>query len=428
MLQFLKSIKQVSLAICLFSMCNLEAKWSGVDRISTANTEVVNDMDGSGNATAMWTEWYARKNGIYSSDLPKSSNEYWGRVDTVYSAEKRLFRSLNIAVDSSWNSIALWEEYDGSNVKVSASTRTFQGDWSVPVDLSSASILETFPQLAISADGFAVAVWVFEGVVKAATLQFGGTWSPAVDISTSLSLYAPKVKIDGLGNAVVVWISGGDVLSSSLPHGGEWSAPVIVSKGNSREVQLEINRSGFAVASWGEGSAVSAATAQFGQPWSAPVQFISVPKDDNFFISPNVKYVQVAVDSQGNGLVGWERQDWDGSKDFPILTPNYIQASYFSSGHWSCPAMISSGGDSNLRLKFDGAGNAFAIWNTYSAIQSATLPFQGEWTPVATIEEASLGLNSRPQISVDSTGYAVVTWSDEYGMIKGAKWTPESSN
>lgn len=419
MSRFFKLFNQVGLAVCLLSISNIEAKWYFVERLSTLEIDVANGMDAAGNTTAIWTEWYSRYNSIYSSNLPKGNGEeYWRGVDTIHSAEGRLFEFLDIAVDSSWNSVAIWQEFDGTNRKVSVSTRPFRGKWSAAIDLSESTPNDTSPQIAISPSGNAIAVWCYDGILKSATYQFGGTWSTPVDIATNAS--SPKVKMDGSGNAIAVWLSNGMIQSAFLSKGSQWSSPVTLSNANSKEPQLDMNFSGFAVAAWASDHCMNAATIQFGTNWNAPVQLKG---------SPYINKSHVAVDLQGNALLIWEQQDLDDNQPFPIMSPNYLQASYFSSNQWSTPLTISGNEDNgahNPRVAFDGTGNAFVVWNSYSEVRAATKAFQGEFTPPTTIGSGLLGLLTKPQICVDSSGYAVINWFEEWGLIKGTRWIPDS--
>lgn len=419
MSRFLKSVNQACLTLCMFSLSNLEAKWYFNERISSLEVDVANGMDASGNTTAIWTEWYSRYNSIYSSNLPKGNGEeYWRGVETVVASVGHLFENLDIAVDSSWNSVAVWQEYDGTSRKISATTRPFRGKWSVPIDLSTFSATNSAaPQVAISPDGYAVVVWTYDGILKGATYEFGGDWSTPVDIAENAS--SPQIKIGGAGNAIAVWLSDGNVKSSFLPYGGKWSSPVNISNGDGSEPQLAMNPSGLAVAAWKSENCMNVSHVQFGQNWTPPVQI----KGSSF-----INQSSIAVNLQGNALLVWEQQDLDDSKAFPIISPNYLQASYFSSNQWSPPVTISAeeyNGAHNPQIAFDGLGNALVVWNSYSEVRAATQSFQGEWAPPITIGSGPLGLLTKPQICVDSSGYAVINWFEESGLIKGTRWIPD---
>lgn len=424
MSRLLETIQRICLTLCCVAACKVEAVWVGPSQVSSTKMGVVNAMDGSGNVTAVWTDWYAEKLGIFWSNYPKSEerNTYWSNEATLFTTKGRLFQNLQIAIDSSWNSIVVWQESDLKQSKVRASTRPYKGVWSKPFDLSPLTMERMLiPQVAISRDGHAVVVFELEGKIKSATFNFQSGWSDIVDVSQSGSL--PKVGIDSIGNAVAIWQSEGAVQISCLPYGGTWSSPVTLSNEKGGETPaLVINSEGSIAAAWKADSSIFVTVSHIGGEWSTPVPLKA---------SPYINKLHIAIDEQGNAVVIWEQEDLDDSTAFPIKTPRYLQASYCSRAavEWSSPVVISAnsdGGDHNPRVAFDGSGNAYAVWNSYSAVLSAILPFKEKWTDVMVIHSGLYGLLTNPQICVDRSGRAVVNWSDEWGVIRAAEWLPDS--
>lgn len=427
MFRFLNKFS-TAVALAVFGLTNLEATWMETDVVSSSNYEVTNAMDSSGNATAIWVEWYSKTNHIYSSILPKNGSG-WTGVETVYSAEKKLFVSPHVAIDSTGNTVAIWHEFNGKTRKIRAATKPFRGKWSEPVDLSKET--ESYPSatVAISPLGYGVAIWEVESKIQAASFQFGGSWSFPITIGTGGQ---PQVCVDALGNAVAVWAGQSHIQSACLPFSGSWSAPENISYAGGYAPKLAMNLSGKVVATWldrnekasilEERDSILTASKPLHGHWSAPVM---LGRAGMIYDSA------VAVDLNGNAVVAWQHSDvLNPTAPYPILSPDTIKASYFFSGQWSNPVVISQPDEQersmNPMVAFDGAGNAFAVWNTYSAVKSSMLPFHGNWTPPTLVATGFIGLASRPQISVDPTGYAVVNWSTEVGLIKAARWIPDS--
>lgn len=415
MSRFNKVFLQTCLGLFLCSLLSLEAQWHGAGIVSTFQTDVTNGMDAKGNTTAVWAEWYAKENHIYSSDKIFETTNYWTPATIIHHAENVTFDRLKLVVDAAWNAIVIWQERDHLQERVlKASTRPYQGAWSAPVTLSAISTNDIPSELAVNASGHAIVVWSIDNGIYASTFHPGGSWSTPHAICGQG--HNPKVKIDDQGNVLVVWNNNGTIQSASLPYGGQWSSPTHISNTNgAREPQLNMNRTGLAVVTWSADSNMNAATMQFGGDWSAPVAIKA---------TSHVGKPDLAVDGQGNAMLVWEQQDLsDGS--FPLLSPKYIQSSYFTAKHWSDPITLSQGspnGDFNPRVAFDGQGKAYVVWNSYSSVLARTCS-SNVWSSVETIQEDRLGILTRPQICVASSGYAIVNWSNEDGSVLSAKWS-----
>ncbi len=426
--QVMKSITQACLALSLFAICGVEASWSYQTTLSSRNWDVTSGMDAGGNTTAVWADWYSRTSHIYSANLRKGQSEYWRAPNEVFASKTHLFEWIRFGTDAMWNGLVLWEEYDQNGAfQVKASMRPYGGYWSSPMDVSPLYHNATVPDLAMTPSGYAVAVWQKNdnttSVIQAATLQFGSTWSAPVDISLATEkATAAQVCVDHAGNAVAVWFNGRDVEASVLPYGGKWSAPVTLTFGNGSEPKLAMNGSGYAIAVWATDS-LYAATLKLGGTWSLPIKLKTTAR---YFAD-----CEIAVDAEGNAVAVWVQQDFDASLPYPVFTNRYIvSASLPFGGTWLVPVNLSSTKEMSEayspKVAFDGAGLARAVWNTKSAVQTATVAPNGAWSESTDIAYGTLGLSSKPSLSVDATGYAVINWSNESGAIEGIVWTPDT--
>ena len=413
------------LATALLCLCisHVEAEWRYTGKISPYHSGVSNAVDGAGNATAVWAEFYSKTNHIYSSDFFKG-NKYWEIPSAVFGENNRDFTDTGVVVDSAGNAVAIWQENDGALSKVRSSSRPFKGQWSPPVDISGTTDRKDMtPRIAITASGYAVAVWNLDYTIQAATLEFGGKWSTPVTLATQDG-DAPTVGIANNGTAIALWQKGAAIQSASLPLGGNWSTPVTLSKKNSMRGQLAVNPAGQAIATWWTYGAsksslysIHAAILESENTWSRPTLIATAD-----YIMDST----VTIASSGDILVVWVEEDIDDSQVFPIPSDPFIQASRFSSGYWSRPVTLSSKKEKafNPCVKFDESSNAFVVWNDYSTIQAARIHKQnGIWTAPETIATIPAGLISRPQICVDHDGVAIVNWSTEGGEIHSALWT-----
>jgi hypothetical protein len=116
-----------------------------------------------------------------------------------------------VAVDAQGNAVAVWYGDNGDNLIVQGAVRAAGGAWQAPVDLSAAGHNASFPQVAVDAQGNAVAVWnQYDGanrlIVQGAVRPAGGVWQAPIDVSAAgQNAYLPQVAVDAQGNAAAVW-------------------------------------------------------------------------------------------------------------------------------------------------------------------------------------------------------------------------------
>jgi len=420
MSRFTKLIHRACIGCTLLSLGNLDAKWQNQAIVSPFNSDVSNGIDDSGNATTVWLETSSIANHIYSATLPKEENSNWLGVETLLSKDSVRLESIKIAVASDGNAIVIWQEWDDGQTKVRASTKPFKGKWSEPVDLGigSTKYINTSADVSISRNGYAVAVWASVTGIQTATYNFDGTWANVVDIGVNGN--DPKIKLDKFGNAVAVWHTDGSIQSSCLPYRGQWTPAVKISNQDAGHPQLAMNAAGFAVASWtgtsNQSSIVSlyAATLKFGQHWSTPALVCTADL---------ILEQKLAIDAQNRTILVWGQKDITENVAYPTAANKYLQAAEWIEDHWSRPHTI-SGQDSVLNhcLAIDNDGNALAVWNTYSEMKFTTHAFGSYWTMPETIATGNYGLISKPQLALESPGYAVLNWVSESCQVESAQW------
>lgn len=294
------------------------------------------------------------------------------------------------------------------------SCRALQGDWSAPVDITPAGENSDPPELAVAANGGAVAVFrEFTGgsSIRGAVLApCGNTWTPTTDLATSQSI-DPHVAVDANGNAVAIWrMNPGPILQGATLAAGStvWTPTTdLTSVGSPRELDLAENASGEAVAIWRDAvtGIVQASTLAAGSSVWVPATADLSPA---FQLSV---FPQVAIDPAGNAVAVWQN-----------ATTNTIQGSTLSAGSstWvptadlSIPvAFLASGPQVNV----DADGNALAIWVAFDnntgeqSIQAARLPFGSLiWVPIGDAVAPSLVPVGQAQLAMNLSGDAIAIW------------------
>lgn len=115
-----------------------------------------------------------------------------------------------VGVDGSGNVHAVWTRSDGSHFRIQYSTRTANGDWSAPVNISDAGQAASEPQLDVDPSGNLLVVWTrSDGTnlrVQATFKTFGGGFTAPVTVSDpGFDASRPQVDFDNSGKAIAVW-------------------------------------------------------------------------------------------------------------------------------------------------------------------------------------------------------------------------------
>ena len=119
-----------------------------------------------------------------------------------------------MAIDADGNVVAVWEQYDGTRYNIwSNRYTTSTGLWGTAELIEANNTGNAYdPQVAIDADGNAVAVWrQYDGtrynILSNRYTASTGLWGTAALIETDDAggAYVPQVAIDADGNAVAVW-------------------------------------------------------------------------------------------------------------------------------------------------------------------------------------------------------------------------------
>jgi len=273
-------------------------------------------VDPTGNATAVWY----RSNGSHT--IIQASTKPFGGSWQVSSDDLSLpgqnASAPQIAVDSSGNVMAVWSRSNGTNIIIQASTKPFGSSWqTVPDDLSLPGLSAFSPQIAVTPEGNAMAVWGRGSsgnvIIQASTKPLGGSWQtiPNNLSLTELGVGSPEIALDPAGNATAVWTrSDGSkyiVQASTKPFGESWqTSPDNLSlAGQSASLpQIAVDPAGNATVVWyrsnGTNTIIQAATKPFGGSWQ------TVP-DDLSQTGQNAYQPQIAVDSSGNATAVWQR-------------------------------------------------------------------------------------------------------------------------
>ncbi len=286
-----------------------------------------------------------------------------------------------VGVDERGDAVAVWQGYTRRGLLVQSAVRAAGESWRRPVDVSSGSRNARYPELAVGAQGTAIAVWRGDRLaddskaVFAAVRERGRGWQRPTRLSApSGAADDPQVVVDRQGNAIALWTAhrglGPTRLHSSVrPRGGRWEAPVDV-------------------------AALSTAShAGFADP-------------------------RLAVDAHGNAVAVWTNvtgNDW-GNQGIVQSAARPV------GGGWESAVDVSTAGHKSFaaHVALDARGNAVVVFNDHSDDRgrSAMRPAGGAWTEPVDISDDE---SAYPQVGVDADGDAVAVWMNSERRLCAAR-------
>jgi hypothetical protein len=222
-----------------------------------------------------------------------------------------------VALDSHGDAIAVWEGWDGANIRIQETSRPAGGSFGAPEFLSAAGNNAGTPQITFDSSGNALAVWRFDGS-PASTIQSdyrpdGGPFSAAQTVSTpsSAPAQAPQAAFDAQGDGIVAWqqSDGSEprIYTSVRTPGssGSFDAPGTLDPGGQEAYEPSVAGDGLSgtIVSWktfnGATNSTQAAVRPAGGSFG-PASTLSAT-------GPQESVPQIGVDAQGNGIAIWSR-------------------------------------------------------------------------------------------------------------------------
>ncbi len=230
-------------------------------------------------------------------------------------------RDLDLVCGAAGSCTAAWTQLVGPRTQIRSSTLAAGATaWTTPATLASGASDLDSPQLAVDAAGTETAVWRRRSspshAIEASRRQPGGAWEPPVVLSdTAHSAFAPDVAVSPEGVATAVWQRAStlqQLASSTRPagDGATWSTPqTLTSAGrNGFEARIAVDRTGTATVAWRyvEDPFISLDQQQIRAmrrtpdgTWSAPIE-LSAPQHEAY--DP-----RVGVSADGDVVTAWRR-------------------------------------------------------------------------------------------------------------------------
>lgn len=373
-------------------------------------------VDARGNATAVWYQWDGAMRNIWAARYERGTG--WSapfnlEQDAAYAD------SPQVAMDAEGNAIAVWIQAHVSAPSLWASRFTPAGGWETPElleNMDGSAAIE--PRIAMNAAGHAVVAWYQNEATQNiyANRYVPGTgWTGAQSIDAHPQpAFVPRVAITPAGLAVVAWTQRNaafqrDLAASTAPAGGAWSTPVLVEQGSGDvdDVDLAAGAGGSVVAAWRQADGTTQCRAAY------------LRNDGTWAASQRVdsqvaacQDPRVAVDARGGAHVVWAQTSGAESAIWSnASTPD---------GSWGTATQVSTGVGEAIEpvIAVDAVGNALAVWRqdsgTGDSPAHASRRLAGStWSAPRLLEPASgHSVQFGPVVAMDASGNALALWSE----------------
>ena len=373
-------------------------------------------MAADGSASAVWYHDDGIRTSIWANRFDGTA---WTTAQPISTddAGNAFYPQIAMAADGS--TLAVWCHDDGDRTGIRASR--FDGTtWATAQPISTDDAGDAlFPQIAMAADGKAIAVWDQHDGDRTGiwTNRFDGTaWATAemIESGESGEAFYPQIAMAANGSAIAVWFHDDGTRTAiwaSRFDGTAWAAAQPISSDDAGDAfypQIAMADNGKAIAVWElqDGDRTSIWTSHFdGVAWATAQP---VPTDD----VGDAFYPQISMADNGSAIAVWELHD--GAR-------TSIWASHVDGSAWAAAEMIESGESGNAlfpQIAMAADGNALAVWDQHDGTRTVIFVnrFDGAaWGAAEPLATDNTGNAYSPQVALDGAGKAVAVWEHRDG-------------
>ena len=326
-------------------------------------------FDNSGNALAVWKQSDGSMYNIYANRY--TAGVGWGTRELIETDDSGVAFSPQIASDPLGNMIAVWQQSDGTRSNIYANRYVAGSGWSGRVLIETVDEDPESPQVAMDSSGNALAVWQqYDGIrdnIWANRYTAGIGWGTAALIETDNTGDAndPQVAMDHLGNALAAWeqFDGirNNIWANRYTAGVGWGTAALIetdNTGTANYPQIDFDNSGNALAVWQHHDGLRYNI--FANRYTAGVGWGTSQIIDSENLG-DALYPQIASDSLGNMVAVWYQSD--GTRD------NIWANRYIAGSGWGTAGLIETdnvGDAHDPQVASDPAGNMIAVWHQFN--------------------------------------------------------------
>ncbi len=389
-------------------------------------------------SVALWVPCAALVHCIQLTDGSEGDGapKTWGTAERIHEDDN--VTAPDVAVDPAGNAVAVWSQLDG----VWSSRFTPDDGWGIaaPIPDVQGLLLDLRPaKVAMDAEGKAIVVcpqsWAVGNIVSSHS-NADGRWGPSHRIDDNSgdadAPLTPQISVSADGSAVAVWAqaqaneTGSNIWSNHYEPDNGWSFARRIetnNAGDASEPQVAVDASGNAVAVWEQSDGTRSNIWSNGYALNGDWGTARLIETNN---AGNASEPQVAVDPSGNAVVVW--QQFDG-------TQYSVWFNRYTSAGWGVAERIESDVgtyEPEPQVAVDANGNAVAVWyqlgNTHHIWSKRYTP-SGGWGTAESIDHSGTANAGGPRVAVDPGGHAVSVWrqTDTSGRsIWSNRYTPDA--
>lgn len=396
-------------------------------------------VNASGAAVVVWEQNSGSRKDIWANRyLPGPG---WAGAELIETNNAGSAYNPQVAVDAGGNAMVVWEQVDAGTTSIWANRYVVGSGWGgSAVQIENQAGNAQFPQVAMDASGNAVVVWQhadstpFNDVcgrtppplnnIRGNRYGVAGGWGSDTQIENQAgNAQFPQVAMDANGNAIAVWQHSDPVIAPIdcnllLPTptdnirtnrfvAGAWGSDAAIDSGaeTAGVPQIAIDSSGNAMVVWPQREGgryyIWANRYLAGGNWGGAA------KIENHSVG-DAQLPQIAFDGSGNAMAVW--QQFDGA------TNNIWASRYQANAAWGSAELIDNSIDDAIapRIALEAGGNALAVWQQGANLWSNRYLAGGEWGGAVLIERGN-GAAKPPQIVMDGDNNALAVWPQNDG-------------
>jgi hypothetical protein len=203
-------------------------------------------VDGAGDAIAAWARW-GDCSEVEVSAKPAGSGA-WQPAHVLAGGSGACAYGPRVAFDAAGDAVVTWSLTSGPSKIAQAATQAAGGEWRPAVDISGPAEKASEPDLAVAANGSAVAIWEDEeGKAQGVSAAWGhaesGLWQAPVTLLAATAAPSkigefPSIAVDEAGDAAAAWDrwSGGGYGIEAATYSASsstWAQPETLAAGSS---------------------------------------------------------------------------------------------------------------------------------------------------------------------------------------------------
>ncbi len=275
-------------------------------------------ISANGDALAAWSKSDGERYKIWFNRYTNDSG--WGTAELIVTNSTESTAAIDVAINANGDAIAVWMQYDGTNQNIWSSRFTTDSGW------DKAELIETddagsalHPKITIDANGNALVLWyqsdgTYYNIWFNRYTQSGG-WGTASLIESENAGHAmyPQIAVDANGNALAVWHQNDGIhyntWSNRYKTDTGWGTATLIENDNTGDAfksQIAMDINGNALAVWyqsdGTNNNIWSNRYTLGSGWDIATLIENKSAGD-------AKYPKIAIDANGNALAVWHQSN-----------------------------------------------------------------------------------------------------------------------